>query len=185
MSTITNTHVVGGAYRYNGKAYKVVYVWPTGDVSVIWDGETMASMETMGAPTVTISLPDSPAAERDKGESTDLEAEKVPPADDADQGQADTDKEAQPTAVGTDADNVRALLELVEKTADADKEAPRAEPATPQGETPEVTSAQIGTGKAVHLVILNAEDYVTSKCGQSGPPRKPGADVTCKRCLKV
>lgn len=60
MSTITDPRVPGGVYATKGRQYRLVYVWPTGDLSVIWAGADTAAMVecwTWGEWDVIVSLP--------------------------------------------------------------------------------------------------------------------------------
>lgn len=212
--TAIDPRQVGGTYETAGWGiYRVVYIWPTGDFSVIWQGESQAGMYALlpwhpdRDAVVSLSFSDADQEAVDNLRAALERLDKVPDIgervagkldlvfDAMDAGLIATDQEA-PGSDATDSEavaDVEALdgNQLVGLVLDGLFQAPAGADSGAVADTDqeaETLTGQVGTGKAIHEIQTEGTgwrgDEVTSKCGRTGLLSKPGATINCKRCQK-
>lgn len=183
--TVIDPRVSGGVYATGGREYRLVYVWSTDDLSIIWAGTDSAVMVENWAWGDSDTVIYSPGLEDLKRLEANL---------------ADAVKEAEQITAAAAAASVADVEAVTDSEAgapgatDTDREAEKEEPtgadveagqADTDSEAPAMTG-RIGTGKVIHEIQGAAVvgDVAKSWCGKEGLFSKPGATITCKRCQR-
>ncbi|MEU1880338.1 hypothetical protein ABZ470_23780 [Streptosporangium sp. NPDC020072] len=174
-TTIQDPRVIGGVYISDkGRQYRVVYRWLESLLSVIWWGDTMASMEDMpwSARHAVLSQPDTIEADTALQE----EAPVSPPGSASGPSRATSaETEAQREDTRTATVTVRPWLTLATMpTEEAQEEAP--------------TTARTKTGNVTHgftdVTRTDKGDWRgVSYCGRAMTLGESGGEVDCQRCV--
>lgn len=173
--TVIDPRVSGGVYATGGREYRLVYVWPTDDLSIIWAGSDKAIMleawHWADSDTVIHSpvLADLRELEADLQNRIDLRDVAVSSRMVADlEAVSVTDQEAGQSVADME----------VERSSENDLMTTDTGMVSGTGVT--------GTGKVVHEIVSKIAGMFVTKCGKTNEVlRKQGAIVTCKGCLKV